>query len=401
MKKLITLFVLGLFLGLFFNSCQEEIYEEIIPETKHYTDAEYRILSEKLNLPEEPYNYVPSFRIFVPQNTGATTRDMGTLGRVLFYDTNLSLNNTVSCATCHKAENGFADDVAFSEGFDGKLTERNSLALGSVLNFSLSYEGGGTSRGVGKFFWDERAESIQEQAIETLQNPIEMGMDLEALSYRLEALPYYQVLFQKAFDAPDPEGQWVNPERITLALEKFINTIVTDDSKFDRGLHNPTNSLHSINAVEAPFDNFTPSENRGKALFLEHCASCHGEQGQSTVLAVANNGLDMDYADKGLGERTGEEKDYGMFKVPMLRNVELTAPYMHDGRFATLEEVIAHYDNGLQDHKNLTVQLIDRDTGAPKRLSLSDYDKQALINFLKTMTDKESLKHPKHADPFL
>ena len=401
MKTVVTSVLACLFILLALPSCQEETFEEVIPTPKHYTDQEYQILHENLNLPEDPYNYVRVFKGFVANNTGATSRDMGTLGRVLFYDKNLSLNNTVSCASCHKAEKGFADDVALSEGFDGRLTERNSLALGSVLNFAVSYAGVNSFSGVGKFFWDERAESVQEQSTETLQNPIEMGMNLDLLSSRLETLPYYQVLFKKAFDYPDQEGKWVNSERITLALEKFINTIVSDDSKFDRGINNKSSPFISFNDVNQPFANFSESENHGKLLFVEHCGSCHGSTGQSTQIAVANNGLDYYYTDKGVGKITGMKKDFGVFKVPMLRNVEVTGPYMHDGRFATLEEVIEHYNSGIQAHENLHEDLVDPETGEPKRLNLSSYDKQALVDFLQTLTEVESMLGPKHSDPFL
>lgn len=366
------------------------VKDNVDSQIKHYTDNEYQTITAVLDLPQDPLDY----SLKIPSNLGGNSfatqvnNDKATLGRVLFYDTNLSANQTTSCASCHEASKAFADGRAGSEGFDGEITPRNSMALGAVVNFESSYGGSSSFNQNAGFFWDDRALSVEEQSEETIQNPIEMGMDFGLLTQRVRNLDYYDILFKKAF------GNNATPHKdnILEALAVFVNSIASFDSKFDRGL----DGNHS---TDFAFSNFTVQENLGKTLFNENCASCHGAKNATTVKSVANNGLDMVYTDKGVGGLTNRQSDMGVFKVPMLRNVELTFPYMHDGRFETLEDVIEHYSSNIKAHSNLDENLKDIN-GQPKNMNFSTEEKAALVAFLKTLTDVESLMQEKYLDPF-
>ena len=374
---------------LFFAACTKDS-EEI--RVIHYDDPSYQTLSQILDLPEDPYNYTLNLPAHLaPGSNGGlnVNSDIATLGRVLFYDKALSHNSKVSCASCHHQENGFADPKALSDGFDGKQTHRNSLALGATVSFKDTY-GGGSSAVIGGgalFFWDERATSIAQQSRMTIQDPIEMGMDINDLAQRLEDTDYYPILWQQAFNRTD-----VRPDDITFALEQFLNSIGAFHTKFDAG-------LSETSIVEADFSNFTPQENQGKQLFLANCATCHGERLAATPVLVANNGLDLEYADRGVGARSGLNSDNGKFKVPQLRNIGVTAPYMHDGRFETLEDVVDFYSDGIQSHDNLHEALRLPD-GSANPFNFSGAEKAALVAFLHTLTDHELATDVRFSDPF-
>lgn len=379
------------FLSIFLMACQED---KVVITKADYTDAEYEVLSRTLNLPQQRADYSVTLPLHMAR-TGAkapaVSSAKATLGAVLFYDTKLSANNTVSCASCHKQSLAFSDDVALSKGFNGELTKRNSLALGSAPNFEVSYNGNSVSAQTAAFFWDERAHTIQEQSILTLQDDIEMGMDLGELKSRLESIPYYNILFTKAYGSGA-----VSTDRVTDALQQFINGFISGTSRFDEGLNRSSGDPFSN------FAEFTAQENLGKALFNTNCSSCHGADFTSVVETVANNGLEMEYADQGIGARTQLDFDNGKFKVPFLRNIALTGPYMHDGRFATLEEVIDHYSEGIQAHENLDVRLRtnSQHDGDPIKMSFSEDEKAALVAFLHTLTDYEFIQDERYADPF-
>ena len=360
---------------------------------QHYPTEDFQIISRHLDLPEEPLIYnltLPPHLSGSNGNTHSTNADVATLGRVLFYDTHLSRNESVSCASCHFQDKGFADDRALSEGFNGELTKRNSLALGATVSFRHTY-GGGSSSFVGGgalFFWDERAHSIAEQSSMTIQDDIEMGMSMPELVSRLESVEYYQPLFKRAFGT-----ETISENRITQALEEFISSIGAFNTRFDEG-------LSKVSHASQDFGNFTLNENLGKSLFVENCAGCHGERLAATPMTLANNGLDLDYDDQGVGDRSGLLVDQGVFKVPQLRNVALTGPYMHDGRFVTLEEVVDFYSEGIQAHPNLNEQLIDPTTGEPQRFNFSAAEKTALVDFLNTLTDETIATAERFSDPF-
>lgn len=359
-----------------------------------------------LDLPDIPYNYAnPDLpRFFTAQNIqdqdntpdNNQVTDWGaTLGRVLFYDKAMSLNQTIACASCHLQEAGFSDPDALSTGFEGGLTGRNSMGLTNARYYTR-----------GSFFWDERAATLEDQVLMPIQDHIEMGLTLDTLVNRLAALDYYPDLFELAFG--DEE---VTSERISFALAQFIRAMVSTNSKFDEGL---ASLDRGQNMGNTPFDNFTDLENLGKMLFFSNrtnCSACHGSV-NFVGNVPRNNGLELASVDLGIGAISGNQRDIGLFKVNSLRNIELTGPYMHDGRFATLEEVIEHYNSGVVAHPNLAPQLRGGGPGGgpggpggnnnqPRRLNLSDQEKQALVDFLKTLTDIEFIEDAKFADPFI
>src|SRR6185503_4153778 len=291
-------------------------------------------IGSALHLPPTLFNYaappLPPFFFQPPivgqDNMPATnvTTDAGaTLGRVLFYDKRLSTNQTVSCSSCHQRQRGFSDPRQFSVGFNGGLTGRNSMGLSNARWYQRRH-----------FFWDERANTLEDQVLQPIQNAVEMGMTLGALTNRLAAEPYYTNLFARTFGSPD-----VTSDRISRALAQFVRSIVSVQTKYDIGASNN-------------FANFTPQENLGRQIFLGQvgnatCAACHGTDNFVPGPALNNNGLEFPYVDLGVGGITGNPADDGKFKVPSLRNIELTGPYMHDGRFATLEEVVEFYNSGV------------------------------------------------------
>lgn len=344
-----------------------------------------------LTLPASPYNYAsPSLpaHLLTPQILGQIntppanpiTNAGATLGRALFYDKRLSANQTVSCSSCHQAEHGFSDPRQFSIGFDGRATGRNSMGLTNARYYARQ-----------NFFWDERAATLEDQVLQPIQNELEMGMSLDLLVTRLAAEPFYQELFTGAFGSSA-----VTSDRISRALAQFVRSIISGNSKYDQGV--PVN-----------FANFTQQERDGRAIFqggAGGCATCHGSDNFVPGNAIFNNGLENPYLDKGLGEVTGLASDEGFFKVPSLRNIQLTAPYMHDGRFATLEQVVDFYNNGVVNHPNLSPQLRlpagppGSPPPPPRRLNLTVAQKAALVAFLKTLTDTAVTTDPKFSDPF-
>ncbi|MDB6129698.1 MAG: hypothetical protein JWM04_805 [Verrucomicrobiales bacterium] len=351
----------------------------------------FSTVTTALNLPVTPFNYAapalpPYFLapVIVDQdNTPANnpvTDPAATLGRALFYDKRLSTNQSISCSSCHQASHGFADSKKFSVGFNGGLTGRNSMGLSNARYYLRR-----------AFFWDERAATLEDQVLMPIQNSVEMGMTLTALMDRLAAEPYYTNLFKSAFGTTN-----VTSDRISKSLAQFVRSIISSKSKYDQGI--PVN-----------FSNFTTEENLGRQIFFGQvgtatCAACHGTDNFVPGPNINNNGLENPYVDKGVGALTGLAQDEGLFKVPSLRNIALTAPYMHDGRFATLEEVVEFYNSGIVNHPNLSPPLRNPpgspNPGGPKRLNLTPAQKAALVAFLKTLTDTSVTTDPKFQDPF-
>jgi cytochrome c peroxidase len=301
----------------------------------------------------------------------------------LFYDKNLSVNNTISCASCHKQVNAFSDPVVLSTGFNGGLTGRNSMGLTDAKYYPN-----------GNFFWDQRAATLEIQTLIPIQDHVEMGMTLTGLETKLKTLAYYPSLFTKAFgDAT------ITSNKVSLALSQFVRSIVSFQSKYDAGRQ--TFSAPGPPPPNAPFPNFTAEENRGKDIFLSAqggCAACHGSE-TFTAPQEKNNGLDLATVDRGFGAVTSNIANDGLFKVTSLRNVELTGPYMHDGRFTTLEQVVEHYSTGIKNHPNLSAQL-KLPNGQPRLLNLTPQDKAALVAFLKTLTDQTIKTEEKYSNPF-
>ena len=343
-------------------------------------------VTNALLLPGVPFNYAApalpaSFSVqpIVGQDnmpaTNLTTDTGAQLGRVLFYDKRLSTNQSISCSSCHQQSHGFSDGRQFSVGFNGGLTGRNSMGLSNARWYQRR-----------SFFWDERATNLEAQVLQPIQNAVEMGMDLTTLTNRLAAEPYYTNLFASTFGSPG-----ITADRISKSLAQFVRSIVSTQSKYDQGVTNN-------------FANFTQQENQGRQIFNGQggCAACHGTDNFVPGPALNNNGLEFPYVDLGVGGITGNPADNGKFKVPSLRYIELTAPNKHDGRFTNLEQVVDFYNAGVVDNPNLSPPLRNPPPGppTPRRLNLTQQQKDALVAFLRTLTDPNLATEVKYSDPF-
>lgn len=358
-----------------------------------------------LNLPIISYEYqdiiLPSDVLNHPEidnmpTTNLITNAGATLGRVLFYDIDLSQNNTISCASCHIQKFAFTDSAQFSVGFDGSVGTRNSMSLMHV-RFQKD----------NNFFWDGKAHTVEEQVLMPFQNPVEMGMTLAEVESRVSAKSIYPPLFQAAFGSTE-----ITSDKISKALAQFVRSINTFDSKFRQGVEMTQGKPEST-----PFTNFTAEENLGKDLFMDinrgNCQACHTKN-LMVAEGMQNIGLDLVYADNGAGALTGDTNSTknGKFKVPSLINVELTAPYMHDGRFTTLEQVVDFYSDSIKAHPNLSGFLREIIPGnpnpnndpcmtcPPRHPNFTVTEKQALVAFLKTLTDTSATTDPKWSNPF-
>ena len=377
-----------LFLGL--TSCSED-------PTPGYTEEEYAILTEILDLPKESFNYQTTLPAHLPTDFNSKSPEelqahnqAATLGRVLFYDKKLSKNGEVSCASCHKQNLAFADDVSRSKGFDGRESNRNSLPLGNTIGFETSY-GGGSSFSLAGFGWDDVVPNIQLQSQLAFESEIEMGMKMEDIVDIVSKEKYYNILHNNAFGHTG-----ITEKSILDALRSFVNSISSVNSRFDEAIAKSSFN-HLFNESGFPFLN--SSENRGLNIYINKCSSCHSVDHSFTAEASASNGLDLYPEDLGKATLTFSEYDEGVFKVPFLRNVALTGPYMHDGRFETLGEVIDHYSSGIQEHKNLHPILKDFNNN-PMKMNFDDQEKEDLIAFLNTLTDYKLIDDIRFADPF-
>lgn len=288
------------------------------------------------------------------------------LGRKLFYDPILSGNNTMSCASCHKQEFAFGDNTAFSLGIDGLPGTRNSMPLANL----------GFQR---KFFWDGGAADIESQAIAPIQNPVEMHENLPNMLQKLNASASYPALFQKAFG-----GSSITTVMVMRALAQFERTLISGNAKWDK---------YQRGEVA-----LTAAEERGKEVFLAEkkgdCTHCHSLGSTFSDFEFRNTGLDSIPLDAGRYLITLLATDSGKFKTPTLRNIAVTAPYMHDGRFKTLEECIDHYNTDFRYTSYLDGNILARTKG-----TISAQDKADLIAFLNTLTDDEFLHNPKFGKP--
>jgi len=313
------------------------------------------------------------------QNATNPDAAMVTLGRVLFYERQLSRDATISCASCHRQSEGFADSNVLSDGVGGALTARHSMSVANTVTYPN-----------GRMFWDERAASLEDQALQPIQNPDEMDLTLEEMTSRLTALDYYDVLFEQAFGTSD-----VLAERVATALAAFQSTILTRNSRWDAWLAAGPPLQPGQPAVGGDRGILSAQEELGRQLFFSprtQCAACHS--GPDMVGdRPFNNGLDANTnADQGAGQ--------GRFKTASLRNIALTAPYMHDGRFATLRDVIEHYNSGIENHPNLDPRLRGPND-QPIRMQLSGNEMDALVAFLRTVTDESLAVDERFSDPFI
>jgi len=301
-------------------------------------------------------------KVKLPEDNPLTVQGVE-LGRRLFHEARLSRNDAQSCASCHDRAKAFTDGLSHSLGTSGQLGRRNAMPL---VNLAWAKD----------FFWDGRAKSLREQVLLPIQDAHEMNETLDRALAKLKSDSDYPAQFKAAFGS---DG--VTTERMALALEQFLITLVSQESKFDRAARK--------------LARLTPQEQRGLELFVtEHdparglrgadCFHCHGGNLFSNHQFM-NNGLADRPGDLGRMEVTKLETDRAKFKVPTLRNVAMTAPYMHDGRFATLEEVVEHYNGKLHRTRNLDPNLAKHPESG---LGLSSDDKTALVAFLKALTDE-------------
>lgn len=288
------------------------------------------------------------------------------LGRKLFYDPILSSDKTMSCASCHQQNHGFAEPTAVSTGVDGIKGNRNASAL-----INIGWQS--------SFFWDGRSRTLEQQALEPVPNPIEMHLEWPDAVSRLRSHATYPAEFEFVFGTKN-----ITKEHVGMAIAQFERSLISDQSKFDRFLKG-----------EVELD---PMESAGFNLFFSEkaeCFHCHG-QPLFTDDELHNNGLDAVFTDIGLAEHTGRAQDYGMFRTPTLRNVEYTAPYMHDGRFNTLEEVVDFYSDSVKSSATVD-PLMPNDNGGFRLKSL---EKAQLVAFLKTLSDTSFINNEKFSSPF-
>jgi cytochrome c peroxidase len=329
------------------------------------------------------------FGLFELPPSNPLTQEGVELGRMLFYDKRISANYNVSCATCHQQKKAFSDGRAFSIGTSGKLTAKSSMALSNLL------------WGTKHFFWDGRVSSLEEQALIPIENPDEMGLTIDEAIRRLENISTYDPMFKAAFG-----DNKITSERIAFALASFQRTLISANSRYDKFLRGELQ--------------FSEEELLGKQLFMTHpdptvglrggnCGDCHSQfltGGFNTGYdGFKNNGLDANpELENGLAAVTGKMSDRGKFKVPSLRNIAITAPYMHDGRFGTLEEVLDHYDHGIKDSETLD-PLMRQTSNNPVALEvnlgfhMTAAEKKAILIFLETLTDEEFIYNKEFTDP--
>lgn len=403
--------------------CSESEIEDKQPNTPTMRNQQMSVMntdnmnSGQPNLPEVWFNYsnielpahlsTNSFGANIPASLAALDTDNtpqnnpitdagATLGRVLFYDEKLSANGTISCASCHIQSHGFSDPRKLSLGFDGGETRRHSMGLANARFYQS-----------GKFFWDERADSLEEQVLMPFQDEVEMGLTLQELEQIVAEQSYYNELFIDVFG-----NNVISNERIAQALAQFVRSIVVTQSRYDI-------ARSEVNSPTVNFPSFTEQENRGKSLFFEpqllsngnrfSCSGCHaseafvgnnGDPFSDDISNASNNGLDSNSVDDlGVFEASDNDADIGKFKVPSLVNIAIRPPYMHDGRFNSLEEVINHYAGGIRSHDNLELPLRDTSTRAAQFI-LNGQDRADLAAFLETLTDFELLNAEKYSNPF-
>ena len=392
----LTLYLLIILIGLFFSTAGMAQSPDRSPAQETSPDSPPSV--RRIGLPDTPFRYdhldVPVRWVDVLSRLDNTPPDNpitdhgATLGRVLFYDTTLSANATTSCASCHLQKYGFSEPRSTSVGFRGEKVTRNSMSLVNLRFHSR-----------GRFFWDERAATLEQQVLMPIENPVEMGHQLGPLVKQLSADPIYPPLFENAFG-----DRQITENRIARALAQFVRSIVSFGSRYDEGLRQVSSPLD-------PFPNFTEQENLGKEQFFgrARCAECHLPDHDSKSMnqwlvfqlkEPGNNGIDMDTpkSDPGVASHSGRAQDRGKFKPSTLRNIGLTSPYMHDGRFVTLDQVIEHYNWSIRPHENLDPRLAEFSANG---IALPEVPKVALAAFLETLTDESLATDPKYADPFV
>lgn len=347
------------FIGIFLFSCKKN---ENKPNDPTHPDIPFNPTSYDLIIPSD-------FPLIDLPTDYSMTEEGVALGRMLFYDPILSGDSTLACAGCHKQEYAFTDENQFSTGIDDLMGNRNAM---QIINIGW----------VRKLFWDGRSVGVESQALEPVKNPIEMHDTWENAVDKLTRHPTYPELFFKAF------GTWdISKELAASAIAQFERTLISANSKYDLVL-TPNNGVQLTEEELNGFDIFNTEKG--------DCFHCH-----SGILFTDdhfhNNGLDAEHIDSGLADVTNNTHDEGKFKTPTLRNIALTAPYMHDGRFQTLEEVIDFYSEGLHFSESIDPLMKNVHEGG---IQLTTEEKSDLISFLHTLTDTSFIHNPDFANPF-
>lgn len=314
--------------------------------------------------------YLLHFPSYFPQpepllsNNDPLTKNGVALGKMLFFDPILSGNNQISCGTCHQPEKGFADGVALANhGISGNKLHRHSPAL-----VNLAWGTG--------FFWEGGSKNLESQALAPIINPDEMGQNVAELVEELKSHPEYPLLFNKTFD----DGE-INGSNIMKALAQFERTLISANTKYDYYRQGKLS--------------LTELELKGLNLVTQKCGVCHPAP-LFTNNSYHNNGLDSEYSTDHEGIAQGRyritflSEDMGKFKVPTLRNIVASAPYMHDGRFASLDEVLDHYSHGIKGSSTLDVLI------PPAGFALTIEDRQAILSFLEALTDVKFMTDNQH-----
>ncbi len=340
--------------------------------------------------PLDDFNAPFYFGLFELPKDNPLTNEGVELGRLLFYDTNLSKHKSVSCATCHQQAMAFTDGNKGGIGIRGPELDRNSMSLVNML-WSTTHK-----------FWDGRAANLEDQALQPIENQKEMDLKISEALRRLNDDHEYRSKFKSAFNTHK-----IEKEHIAKALAQFLRTLISQDSKYDKFLRGELQlSEQEQRGLQSFFTHPDPSVN----LRGSNCGDCHRNfltDGFNVGLdGFANNGLEDDeHLENGLFDVTKNPLDKGKFKIPSLRNITLTAPYMHDGRFNSLEEVLDHYNEHISMSSTLDILIREasnefREPGDPIALKLTKEDKNDIIAFLKTLTDSTFISNEKYANPF-
>jgi cytochrome c peroxidase len=299
------------------------------------------------------------------------TQEGVALGRELFYEKQLSIDGTVSCGSCHQQSKAFTDGRVRALGVNNQQHTRNTMSL---VNLAWQAD----------FTWDGASSQLEQQARIPIENPIEMHQTLAASVTKLQQIDKYPALFGKAFGSAT-----ITEANILKALAQFERTLVSSDSKFERSLRGEL-----VLTMDELLGLQLFKHNLNRSAECEHCHTVEGAQFAGPLHTFFNNGLDPGpFADPGRGGITRLAIDMGTFKAPSLRNIALTGPYMHDGRFRTLEEVLDHYS----DHINRNSPNLDPQLGTP--ITLTAVEKRRIIAFLNTLTDTTFTNNPRFSEP--
>jgi cytochrome c peroxidase len=318
--------------------------------------------SIQTNLTPYVLNIPPSFPSMIIPSNNPLTEEGVALGKMLFFDPILSGDNSMSCASCHKQQFAFVDSSnQFSTGIDGLKGNRNAMPL-----YNLAWSKG--------FFWDAGAADLETQVVGPIENPVEMHESLTNALNELNSHPIYPALFKKVFG-----GDKITTSMIMRAIAQYERILISGNSKFDQ---------YQRGEIQ-----LTASEQRGLDLYVDmnkgDCNHCHVIGGLFTDFELRNTGLDSIAIDPGRARITLNSLDSGKFKTPSLRNIEVTGPYMHDGRFETLEQCIEHYNSGFKYTQNLDPNLEYAKKGRLNQNEIAD-----IVSFLKTLTDHDFLINP-------